>query len=84
VAVAGAWSSVLQGFLDDLGMPGDRLQKSFTDVMPEVTLSNPKVTGRAENGPCYRSGNASACLCDELNGRGKSWGAAGAWLPSVG
>jgi len=49
-----------------------------------VTLSNPKVTGRAENGPCYRSGNASACLCDELNGRGKSWGAAGAWLPSVG
>ena len=43
-----------------------------------------QLTGRAENGSCYCSGNAWVCLCGELNGRGKSWGAAGAWPPTVG
>jgi len=28
-----------------------------------------ELTGPAENGPCYRSGNASACLCGDFDGR---------------
>ena len=53
-------------------------------VQPVRAGLTAQLTGWAENGPCYRSGNAWARLCGDSNGRGEPRGAAGLWLQKYG
>ena len=78
---AGVWPETFAG---RGSLAGAHFGKRYGMVAQPVRAGlTAQLTGRAENGPCYRSGNASACLCGDSDGRGERWGAAGVWLQNV-
>jgi hypothetical protein len=78
---AGVWPETFAGRSD---LAGAHFGKRYGMVAKPVRAGlTAQLTGRAENGPCYCSGNAWARLCGDSDGRGERRGAAGVWLQNV-
>jgi hypothetical protein len=78
---AGVWP---EAFAGRSSLAGVHFGKRYGMVAQPMRAGlTAQLTGRAENGPCYRSRNASACLCGDSDGRGERRGAAGVWLQNV-